>query len=138
MTSLKTVKTANKPVVDSKGYCVGEISDLILTDARTEKIDGKKVKFGSQWEFSITSKGTSKSITFRFWTGTTLSPDLIENRLNKLTTILTRLELIKISEIVDDFEFDLEKLIGMNVKFKLEKIDGKKLEKIDLNTILPV
>lgn len=137
MASLKTVRTANKPIIDSKGFCVGVISDLVLTDARTEKIDGKMIKFAPQWEFLVVSIGTTKPINFRFWTGTTLSLDLVDDRLNKLTTVLTRLNLVKTSEIVEGFEFDLEKLIDLQIKFKLEKTD-KKLEKIDLNSILPV
>ena len=137
MKSLKTVRTANKPVIDSKGFCVGTISDLVLTDVRTEKINGKLIKFSPQWEFVVVSNGTTKPITFRFWTGTTLSLDLVDDRLNKLTTVLTRLNLVKTSEIVEGFEFDLEKLIDLQIKFKLEKTD-KKLEKIDLNSILPV
>ena len=135
MTSLKTVKTANKPQIDSKGFCKGNLIDLVLTDARSEKIDGKTVKFGPQWEFVIESMGTTKPITFRFWTGTTLSTEKVDGRLNKLTTVLTNLNAIKLNEIVDGFEFDLETLIGVEIKFKLEKVEGKKLERIDLATI---
>jgi hypothetical protein len=109
--------------------------DLVLTDARSEKIDGKTVKFGPQWEFVIESMGTTKPITFRFWTGTTLSTEKVDGRLNKLTTVLTNLNAIKLNEIVDGFEFDLETLIGVEIKFKLEKVEGKKLERIDLATI---
>jgi hypothetical protein len=83
----------------------------------------------------IESKGTTKPITFRFWTGTTLSSELTDGKLNKLTTVLTRLNQIKLDEIVDGFEFDLETLIGLEIAFKLEKIEGKKLERIDLTTI---
>ncbi len=135
MPSLKTVKTANKPQIDSKGNCKGKLVDLILTDPRSEKIDGKTVKFGPQWEFVIESNGTTKPINFRFWTGTTLSSELTDGKLNKLTTVLTRLNQIKLDEIVDGFEFDLETLIGLEIAFKLEKIEGKKLERIDLTTI---
>jgi hypothetical protein len=135
MPSLKTVKTANKPQIDSKGFCKGNLIDLVLTDARSEKIDGKTVKFGPQWEFVIESMGTTKPIAFRFWTGTTLSCEKIDGRLNKLTTVLTNLNAIKLNEIVDGFEFDLETLIGVEIKFKLEKVEGKKLERIDLATI---
>jgi hypothetical protein len=135
MPSLKTVKTANKPQIDSKGFCKGNLIDLVLTDVRSEKIDGKTVKFGPQWEFVIESNGTTKPITFRFWTGTTLSTEKVDGRLNKLTTVLTNLNAIKLNEIVDGFEFDLETLIGVEIKFKLEKVEGKKLERIDLATI---
>ena len=135
MPSLKTVKTANKPQIDSKGFSKGKIVDLILTDPRSEKIDGKVVKFATQWEFVIESMGTTKPITFRFWTGTTLSTEKVDGRLNKLTTVLTNLNAIKLNEIVDGFEFDLETLIGVEIKFKLEKVEGKKLERIDLATI---
>ena len=135
MTSLKTVKTANKPQIDSKGFCKGKIVDLVLTDPRSEKIDGKVVKFGPQWEFLVESMGTTKPISFRFWTGTTLSSEKIDGRFNKLTTVLINLDAIKLNEIVDSFEFDLETLIGLEIVFKLEKIEGKKLERIDLATL---
>jgi hypothetical protein len=49
--------------------------------------------------------------------------------------VLTNLNAIKLNEIVDGFEFDLETLIGVEIKFKLEKVEGKKLERIDLATI---
>jgi hypothetical protein len=122
-------KIANKPLLDNKGYCTGVIDSVLDIEDREEKQGRKTVKYAAQFEFIISSEGSHKPITYRFWTGQNLNSEKFKNEetdsydFNRLTRVCLQLELIKESDLAsinDDKLPDLEQIEGIKIKFKLE------------------
>jgi hypothetical protein len=123
-------KIANKSILDSSGFCEGIIQSILEIDERVEKIGKKSIKYAAQFEFSIISEGTAKSITHKIWCGQNINsekftnPDNGEIDYNRFTRLLINLELIKeneLAKIKDDELPNLESLEGKKIKFKLEQ-----------------
>lgn len=135
-----TAKIANQPVTDESRYCKGIIKNVLLTD---EKEDKKGNKYVSQFEFLIESEGTRKAIDFKFWVGQNINSQKFEGQYNRLTTLLLALGEIKESDLQNISESstpDLSKLIGKQVKFKIEpskKKRGLHLPILDTFELLP-
>lgn len=121
-----TAKIANQPVTDESGYCKGIIKNILLTDETNDK---KGNKYVSQFEFLIQSEGTRKPIDFKFWVGQNINSQKFEGQYNRLTTLLLAIGEIKESELDTISETstpDLSKLIGKQVKFKIEPSKKKR------------
>lgn len=138
-------KVANKVVTDVKGFCEGTIQSILEIEERIEKQGKKDVKFAGQFEFTIISDGTAKSISHKIWTGQNINSEKFTNQesgeidYNRLTRLLINLELIKESELtkIKDAELpDLESLEGLQIKFKLEQSKKNQLfSVIDISSI---
>lgn len=122
-------KIANKSIQDSNGFCEGIIQSILEIDERVEKLGKKAVKYAAQFEFTIISEGSAKSICHKIWCGQNINsekftnPDNGEIDYNRLTRLLINLGLIKeneLAKIKDDELPNLESLEGKKIKFKLE------------------
>lgn len=133
-------KLANKPILDKEGYATGTLESITLIDASESDFDR------SQFQFSFKVKGTRKDITLNLWSGTTISGEKYDNGssidYNKLSKIVMKLGLISEKDLIEayqggkDPELDLDSLIGVAVRLKLNKSAKKgKLSQIDLNSI---
>jgi hypothetical protein len=138
-------KIANKPLLDSKNYCLGVIECVLDISEREEKQGRKTVKFAAQFEFTIKSEGTHKPIFFRIWTGQNLNSEMFTNDetetkdYNRLTRLCLQLGLIEesdLSKIKEDKLPNLEELEGTKIKFKLEPSrKNQALQIPDISTI---
>lgn len=134
-------KVANKPIIDDKGYTVGVIKNILEIEERTEKQGRKEVRYAPQFEFIVISEGSLKPLTLRFWTGQTLNNEKFGDKkdYNRLTRLSLQLGLIETSDLdkLKEVETpDFEKLVGIEVKFKLEKSQkAQGLSVIDISSI---
>jgi len=138
-------KIANKTITDSQGFCTGSIQSILEIDERIEKQGKKDIKFASQFEITVISDGSTKSITHKIWCGQNINSEKFTNQesgaveYNRLTRLCLNLGLIKESELTtikDDKLPDLESLEGQKIKFKLEPSKKNQLfSVIDISTI---
>ncbi len=138
-------KIANKPVTDSQGFCKGTIQSILEIEERIEKQGKKDIKFAAQFEITLISDGSAKSITHKIWCGQNINSEKFTNQetgdcdYNRLTRLCLNLGLVKESDLAtikDDKLPDLESLEGQKVKFKLEPSKKNQLfSVIDISTI---
>lgn len=137
------VKSANRPIYDAEGFIVASLESVLMLDAEDSEFDSE------QFLFNFVAEGLRKSINFKLWTGTKINPDKYstedskDKKYNKLTQLCLNLNVLNTSDLEalaegKELDIDLEKLEGMQVKFKLNKAKGFNLGNIDLFSIQPL
>lgn len=126
----KKLTSVNKPIFDDNNYAIGTLIDVSEIDC-----DGS---INLQFTFSIV--GTKSTINSKVWTGTNVNFEKINyngvEKYNKLTTILVKSGLLEIStNINSDYDIDFSEIIGRNFRFKMNKLEGKSLYVIELDTL---
>jgi hypothetical protein len=132
---------ANLPKIDENGFVNAEIVEIVYCDAEESEYEKEQLLF------NFIADGVRKSINFKLWTGTVISPEKYDtgkttdyNKLTKLLLNLKVLDLATLKKTFDsgkDCDIDIESLVGIKVQFKLKKAK-QGLSTIDLDTIKTV